>query len=335
VLQNSILNNLSFLLTDEEDNQLDLHSGTATIIQLKFRKMPLFEETLNVRITSDKTDLYSDNKTNSFKVRLPYPLNLTKEWKVALTNINYPTYFSTFPKEEDLRTILYEGSGTGHDWTTKSERNLTFPANIIYSATEIVAMLNNQLKTMNMGFVEYRLDSLTITFNKLYTHERIFINNDILNMLGYDGHKDDGLVTKFLLGEEDQDEMCIKYYKVPTTQVDEQGNNVPIILKRNVLTFNKPINTRYFHPQYFMIYANFIGSTIIGDSYQKILKIFPVSYHTSDHIIKEFKTKDYCDLQNTEVKDIEIEIRGHDGKLINFINISNIIMNLEFTNNPN
>jgi len=139
-------------------------------------------------------------------------------------------------------------------------------------------------------------------------------------MLGYDGRKDDGDVTKFLLTEENHEEMCITYF--PST-------------KYEVLTFNKPINVRYFHPQYLMIYANFIGSTIISDTYQKILKIVSVDYLTTDHVIKEFKSKDYCDLQNTEIKDLEIEIRGHDGNLINFIDTSDIIMNLEFTNNIN
>jgi hypothetical protein len=38
------------------------------------------------------------------------------------------------------------------------------------------------------------------------------------------------------------------------------------------------------------------------------------------------------DLQNTEINEIEIELRSHDGEYIYFGNDQNVILNLEFSN---
>jgi len=84
------------------------------------------DQTMNIRISSTKSDLFPDNKNNSFRVKLPSSLYLNKDWKVALTSINYPTYFSTFPADEKLRTITYNGAGVRHDESLSLEKMLHF-----------------------------------------------------------------------------------------------------------------------------------------------------------------------------------------------------------------
>ena len=71
----------------------------------------------------------------------------------------------------------------------------------------------------------------------------------------------------------------------------------------------------------------------MGGSQSNILKIVPIKSSTDDnYIISDFKNKEYYELQNTEVTSIEINLRSHDGQLINFANYQDTILNLEFSN---
>jgi hypothetical protein len=50
----------------------------------------------------------------------------------------------------------------------------------------------------------------------------------------------------------------------------------------------------------------------------------------NEFVITEFHHKEYLELQNTEISEIEIELRGHDGTHIEFGYPQNLILNLEF-----
>lgn len=317
VLQNTILKTIKIELTDEKDIQLELFKGPATIIQLKFRRMPLFDQTTNIRISSIKTDDFPSNKANSFKVNLPTTLNLDKNWKVALTTINYPTLFTTFPNEEKHRRIIYNGEGNFGDETTRTDYDFYLPSNMIYNISEVSQVLNVILRSKRIGFVELKVDKLKLSVNKIHLRQRLIISNQLLEMLGYNGAFDDGDYTKFLFTSQDHEEKCIGYIPASSQQF---------------ITFKNPINPKYFHPQYMFVYASLISPTILSNTYQKILKVIPIAYFDRDHVVSEFRSKDYCDLQNTDIREFEIEIRSHDGNLINFIDISEVMMNLEFKN---
>ena len=86
------------------------------------------------------------------------------------------------------------------------------------------------------------------------------------------------------------------------------------------------------HAKYMCMYANFISPTIIASEYHKILRIIPIREAKTGFVITEFKHKDFYELQNTEIKEIFIELRAHDGELINFKSKQNIILNILFSN---
>ena len=89
----------------------------------------------------------------------------------------------------------------------------------------------------------------------------------------------------------------------------------------------------YFHPNYIIIYLNVLDTTLVGGEYMKVLKIFPVKYNkTTNYSIMEFENKEFIELQNTEITELEFELRGHDGEFISFQDDKNVIINLELKN---
>jgi len=96
--------------------------------------------------------------------------------------------------------------------------------------------------------------------------------------------------------------------------------------------FQDVISLNLLDAKYICMYANFISPTILAGEYHKLLRIIPIRESKTGYVISEFKHKDFYELQNTEIKEIEIELRAHDGELINFKSKQNIILNLLFSN---
>jgi len=174
-LLNNTLSSFNIKLLDENDNQLQILSGTPTIVKLVLKKMPPGKESFNVRLTSSPNKNYPLNTITHFKVALPTPLLLDKSWKVSLNSISHPTNFSTFLNEEDTRTIMFHpvnGDALDH----------IFQKNHIYDETEIVEELNEFLTTNNIGNCAATDGRLNIT---IAAHGTLTIHNCVAKVLGY------------------------------------------------------------------------------------------------------------------------------------------------------
>jgi len=80
-----------------------------------------------------------------------------------------------------------------------------------------------------------------------------------------------------------------------------------------------------------MLYSNIVKSTIIGSAFTKIMRIVPVPDSKFQYVLSEFKHRDYYDLENYEINIIEVQLRAHDGKFINFCGDQDVILDLEFS----
>jgi hypothetical protein len=113
--------------------------------------------------------------------------------------------------------------------------------------------------------------------------------------------------------------------------IDDANVYVKKINNNYELEFKSDINTDMLKPDYMIAYSNIVSSTIIGGSYNKILRIIPIYKSEEDYVIKEFIHKEYIEIENTEISEIEIALRAHDGTYVNFATNKEIILNLEFT----
>ena len=98
------------------------------------------------------------------------------------------------------------------------------------------------------------------------------------------------------------------------------------------IIFTGGINLGYLKPEYIIAYCNIVQPSIIGGNYANILRIIPILKDKSDYMLQEFKNKNFLPLLNTEVSEIEINFRSHDGLLLNFFGKDDVILNLEFSN---
>ena len=150
----------------------------------------------------------------------------------------------------------------------------------------------------------------------------LIISNYILQLLGYNGfidHDSQHPITRIVV---DGLHNSIRIQSITDTE------------DHYILEFKTDMDLDILRPDYVIAYSNIVSSSIIGGAYSKILRIIPIYKTEEDYVIKEFRHKEFIELQNTEIVEIEIELRSHDGSLVNFATKKDVILNLEFKHGP-
>ena len=315
-LENTSISNIDIFLRDQNNNKLQLLPGIATVICLKLEKMPTNHKSFNVRVTSKANSEYPKNKKNNFKVQMPHILdfNTNKNWKVALTSISHPNNYNTFPPlSKNEKAIVFIPADTRYP---KIEHYFNSG---IYKEDDLINELNdNFLQYFGVKFTKENKNM------KFELPGRYLITNSLLKILGCS--KIVGVV----------DPSCLKMGNNgwPVMNLDKKFTTSTLTDDQHFwFEFEQPININYFQPEYIVVYTNIVKETIIGGSNANILRIVPIpKTETDDYIVQEFKNKNFIALSNTEVSEIEINLRGHDGTLIDFNGAEDNILNLEFSN---
>jgi hypothetical protein len=297
------INQIAIRLVDENDKKLELMKGHATIIKLRFRRNKRMIENFYVRVTSKPNEIYTDNTPYKFRIQLPSTKVLNEDWKVSLNSINIPNKFTTFLKANDeLRSFVYKTA-------TSPSITHVFKSNVSYTPTTIVAEINTFLSSKDLG--DATIDNLGRLVINLKETCILAIGLDAVKVLGYQ------------------------------TALVPQGANFmfikPLPDTPNTITFESPINVNYFRPNYFIIYSNIVQPSIIGNIFSPILKIVPIVDSQEAFKLHDFKVREFYNIPNTEINEIQMEIRTHDGEFVNFLSDQHVVMNLQFTNelNPN
>ena len=301
------ISQIKITLVDQNDKKLQLLKGHATIIKLKFKRNKMAIDNFYVRVTSKPSFIYPNNTTSVFSIQLPSTKVLDDNYKVSLNSINIPNKFTTFIcKDERLRSFVYK---TG----TAPSIPLIFSQNVCYTPNSIVAEINAFLSTHNKG--EAKIDHLGRLVINTKEECVLAIGFDVANVLGYQT----GLISPKSVAY-DNKYMFIKSF----------SENPP-----NVIVFESPINVNYYRPNYFVVYSNIVQPSIIGNMFSPILKIVPIVDAKEAYKLHDFKIREFYNIPNSDVNEIKMEIRTHDGELVNFVSDQHIVMNLQFTNEIN
>lgn len=313
VLQNTILNTISFDLTDENDEPLHLITGVPTLLKLDIQAMEKSKKSFNVRITST-TDLHPENTRARFTATLPQTLHLNSDWKIGLSAVNLPNVFNTLPSETLIAFFYYNDEQT----RIKVEHFLPHKK---YTKQELLGEINFFLqKNSNNVYIGDIFE--TVPENKheavccleLKMHGVLVMNKMLTDLLGYTSLTD-------------------KRGKVLFSYTQTMAS-----LKSTSLSYKfsseLPLNMDYYRPSYYLLYSNIVQPTAVSGEYLNILKIFPVSNDNSTYVIQEFKHREYLHLNNYDIKEIQFHLRSHTGEYISFDenNKDPIILNLNFTN---
>lgn len=295
------INEIKVRLVDENDKLLQLVKGQATIIKLRFRKNKKMTQNFYVRVTSKPNNIYPDNKAYNFSVQLPSTKVLNDDWKVSLNSINIPNKFTTFlRKDEQLRSFIYK---TG----VNPAIPLILKSDVSYTPSSLVSEINSFLSLHNIG--DANIDSLGRLVITVKESCVLAIGLDAVKVLGYQT----GLIPP------GSNYMFIK----------------PLPDNTDKIIFESPINVNYFRPNYFIVYSNIVQPSIIGNIYSPILKIVPILDAHESFKLHDFKVREFYNIPNSEINEIKIELRTHDGEFVNFLSDQHVVMNLQFTNEIN
>ena len=305
-LNNSILTNLKIKLVDEKDNLLHLLPGPATFLKLNIKKMNHYDRSFNIRVSSEKTNDFPKNTNSCFKIKLPNPLFLSKDWKVCLTSINMPSNFKTFPEDKEKRKIIFVNSFNNTIY------EIILPEIIENNRDLIKALNSNVLISEFLKFSYLTVGSSNYLKITIKAKGQLKMHVNLAIFLGF--HQ--------LFLEND-------YHILNTNQDIFENTN---FLNTWIYTCKNSVNFNNCKPNYMMVYSNIVNGSIIGSTICNILKIVPTRKHEDQYVLNEFKHNEFYDLQNTEINEIEISLRSHDGELINFQTNQNIIINLLFSN---
>jgi len=312
-LENTILDTLDFLIVDEENNQLNLIGGIATILKLTIKKMSYYKKSFNVRITSKPSDLHPDNKSSHFTATLPQTLYFDSSWKVSVTNINLPNVFSTVPPDNFLQ-FTYR---TPEDIVKKYVYRLKIEN---FTKEGLINKLNTIFEDQTNGekLVSFHEDSLQDAYEKTLVirihkpNSGLQISKELAILLGYGS---DDFTTLH--------DVTFKLFRVIRMPAGELHKDIRMSF---------PIHMNYYQPSYTILYSDIVSPTIVGGSYANILKVFPIHTNLDKYIIHQFKNPEYYPLLNNEVKSITLIFKNHAGETLNFASNSIVIVDLMFSN---
>jgi len=305
VLENTLFNTVKFQILDENDDHLDLDIGIPTILKLDLQAMEKYKKSFNVRVTSEIQTNHESNSNNKFKTTLPQTLYLNENWKVALSSVNLPNVFNTFITNNQVVGILI-GDGMNRRKIEYKLHNRSFTKN------DLLGEINNFLKVnaleMEIGEItEEKGADYQIKANIKLNQGILVLTRELAEILGFTS------VT----------------FRNEKTYFVSRVNEVPTIFQAN-----RPIDIDLHKPTYFMLYSKLVQPTAVSGNFMNVLKIFPVAQTDQKYVIQEFKHREYLGLNNSDIKEIEFELRSHAGDLIQFCSKTTdvVILNLHFTN---
>jgi hypothetical protein len=315
---------LEFLNNHQE--KLNLKRGKASFASLHFRKK--MQHSIPIKISSSKENTTS----NPFTASLAYPLELRRRSKIALTSIFLPNNIRTITEElSSLQIRLYCTSFPEYDFS------FTLIKGCYKTEDELIEMMNSQVfKEFNNPkniFHKTLKNQFAIHF-PVPKHFKscifgITIPVQLKRMLGFSY-----LIKSNAIGK------SINMHELHLADSSNSSNleNVSIIQKFNnvtdsvaIMTFKEAMNINDFHPSYTFCYCDIVEPSVIGSTHAPLLKVFSSEPHNNvnqKYLHKNFDSLEYVKINSHVVNNLNIALRSHDGRLLEFDNNEDIILHM-------
>jgi hypothetical protein len=321
---NPMVSNLSIKLTDENNQQLGLLPGQPTIVKLKLRKMSYTSFMLRIKSAAQNT-MYEMNTNHDFHTTLPYPINLSGKWKVALTSIQFPRQFdlaNAIPNEglyidvnqnKRKRRHMLPGESVYTFVDLKHIRRWRVPSRIKKSTNAqqsedlTVPTVDNAAAAAAKKLNHW--DRITIPKNAIASNSKL--RNVINKMLReHFGKK----VLEFLPGKtarvkaHELIKFRVSSYLAYILGVSSSFDDPPIeseVKSGEGGIYDLPTDVFRLTPHSLLLYCDIITPVIIGDSYAKVLKLIPlvdsqkINTEKNNYIFYESQHLDFIPLAHT------------------------------------
>ena len=281
-------------LVDEDFNQIKADVGKPTLLVLK----KSFEENMFpvTLISSDKfnLELYPENRANSFKNKLSFPLlfNQKDKWGVILRSLAYPRVMNIFSKYCYLKVVKSNGELV----------TIALDDCYVTGGTKLVYLLNKKIHDILSPISDSSLPKFSLKHGLILFETNdfeCFFNGDMIKMLGL------------------------------THSYQEDGISFP---PHTDISAVMELNMYLHQPQEMIIITNIVEESFYAQSRPKVLKIVPIptdqmEFNAYNHI--QFDDEDFVPLKLKRIDDIQISILTRKGDLIKFIE-NDVKCQLEF-----
>ena len=280
-------------LLDENMKTLKADIGIPTLLTLQksvqenmFPVIVYSSDPINLR-------LYNDNRSNSFKNQLSFPLFFSnrKDWSVSLRSIAFPKVKNIYPSFCNLSLTKTD---------SKEMIQVSVQSSYVTEIEPLLAVINSSINTALKGRTQIP------TFS--------FVNNKVnLNTNDYECHLEPGILK--LLG------LSLSFPR-------ERVIYGPGIMLRGVAS----PNLFMFQPQELLVLSNIVEEAFYAQNRPQILRVVPVpdQLKSNGYNYVEFEDHDNVALSVDRINDIEIKILTRKGDPVSFVDQDDVKIQLEF-----
>ncbi len=276
--------------------------------------------------------LFPDNKTESYKVQLPYDLNLDGSWQVSLSQLIFPHTWYNFREDSHL-TLLIGKDEKGrphekthslfkdqfHETTVLDECKVTLPKGS-YSSVEqlgdkLESLIFKKMRRIDSlakrnprpgTYLELRYDPIQHKVNLRDIRNTVLLfSDDAGGHFEALGLKASEYTPAIPSDHADFDHWKsnfkdLKYYKI---------NGIGRISEKAVFLNKNPV---------IFVYCDVIEPQIVGESQVKLLRTVSANGDFSETSCSDFFKYKYLPVRSGYIRTIEVELRDNKGQLINF-----------------
>ena len=151
LLHTNKLTELSFHITDQKNNQLELDGGISTLIVLNIEEME-FQEQFSITVNPfDSIASFPSNSHSSFRVAFPNPITLNGKWEAAIHSIIVPrklmmdtTHIMLIDRTTNTLMDEYHVKDTNYNWMREKFAEWKLKLEIIGQKVAVTRMAGNK-----------------------------------------------------------------------------------------------------------------------------------------------------------------------------------------------
>lgn len=251
--------------------------------------------------SNSSMDIYSNNTTACFTVKLPHEIRLKGSWEVGMTEIHYPLSFLHLSEKHAI--FRAQKAELNHSVIDLSEYSISH--GLYKSVDNFLYQLNKDLKSSNLEF---------------YRNERKPSYVSVKSTCKVDGKDKEDCVHVFEASR----------HLLKILGFDNKENSVTV--NQEPITGERPVNILNAIPRQLFVYTDIIEPLIVGNVKTSLLRIVPVnlkSYTFGNHHYQTFAPVKYIPLLTNNFATITIDIRDEIGEAMPF-EFGTLIVTLHF-----
>lgn len=302
-LNEPTLKQLSVTLADQDNKQLQLKDGHATVIIFKLKTLPMASKILRLSSTHS-SELFPSNTLSSFRVMLQEPLSYSTPSEVALSSLFLPSV--------DINTKQIIDDAGGIRIKMRIEKDVSTPTGVKKRWDETAFDFTD--------LSEYSLSNIMETWmSKLDASSPLkIVKEDNLYQLLADVDMTIQMsrMCAYLFGLTDKSKGPEIFFPI------EQGK------KSTRLRAFKPEKC---HPAVIMVHCNFVAPSMLGSDMSRVLKVLPFANNLKTEKLESLHYE-FFPLNLTDNNLLHFELRDAAGNFIPFVENTEaeVLVNLIF-----